>query len=573
MILKMKRITETLKRFFRRHYLGITIVFLTLLLEFIYFYLDYKIHGSWFFDRHAGTLGTFAYFIIFLLFLFVTFGGIISDKGRLKRIKELENLKKMNFIENVAIEILSEPSFDKKVEIAVKALNKIMPYKEIYVVVNSDEGFYIAYPYESRDLSEIESKGISVMDLKKSAGKIVNGYYISQVGLYDLTGYILFKPKSPLTSDDKLILEKYKKTLGPLFNNARLIIALKESKTRIERLLGRYKFLHRFSLKLQSAGTPEEVYWTTVKIVSTFFDANLAFIMDVEGSRKRWRFVAVKNVSQELIKFFENKFTTDGSESGIIYEIMRGKKPVVIEYSANNRFLKELRTFGSSISWIWIPFVVDEDVVGILAVGAKGKNKFDSEDVVFSYMLSDMISSILVRIRYLERLDEYSVTDPLTGLYNKREFYTRMFEEIRKAETYGRKLSIVMFDLDGFKEWNDNYGHLEGDRLLKELGNLLRERLRNTDIPFRFGGDEFVIIMPETSAISAERAMRHILSGVERLTSDKEGKVTLSVGIAEYHPREGMEEIVERADRAMYIAKKTGKNKIIIANNNFSSRL
>ncbi len=559
----MRRIIEILRKFFKRHYLGILIVSLTFLLEFAYFYVDYRIHGNWFFARHLNGLGVFAYFIIFFLFAFVLFGGFISDRGRLKRIEEMESLRKMNFIENVAIEILSEPSFERKTEIAVKALNKLVPYKELYVIVNSGEEYRMTYPCETSELSEVTSKGVSLPDLKKFAGKFYKGYYISRVTLYDLTGYILFKPVSLLTRNDRNILEKYRKTLEPLFNNARLIIALKESKSKIEKLLGRYKFMHRFSLKLQSAGTPEEVYWTTVKIVSSFFDADLAFIIDVSESKDKWKFVAVKNVSQKLVKFFEDKFAKE--ETGIVSEVMREKKPVFIDYSVNNRFLKDLRAFDVGGSWIWIPFVVDESVVAVLAVGTKEKYKFESEDIVFSYMLSDMISSVLVRIRYLEKLDEYSVTDPLTGLYNKREFYTRVIEEIRKSETYGRKLSIVMFDLDGFKEWNDTYGHLEGDKLLKEMGNLLRERLRSTDIPFRFGGDEFVIIMPETSAKSAETAIKHILTSVDELTAGKEKKVTLSIGIAEYRHTESVEKLVERADKAMYIAKNTGKNKIKIA--------
>ncbi len=567
-MLRMKRITETLKKFFNGHYLGFIIITATILSGAAYFYLDYKIHGGWFFERSLSGMGVLSYFIVILLCGFVIVGGILSDRGRLRRIKELENIKKANFIENVAMKIITEPSFDKKVYMAANALRNLVSFEKLYVILEKEGKFSLIYP-EAGNTAMLHTIGIYPEEIKMYVGKFYKGYYILKIDLYDYTGYVLLFPISPITDNEKQLLEKYKKIIEPLFGNARLILAIKKSKNRVEKLLGRYKMMHRFILKLQEAGTYEEVYWTIVVLARTFFDSDFTFVLDTnDPDSKNWKIVAIKNVPESVVNFFNNVFLEERYiNDSFIFEVVHSKKPLFIndlqDYSAPGGFdgiLKEIN------SWLGIPFIIDDKVVAVLNIWSKEGFKFNSEDMIFAYMLSDIVSSILVRIRYLEKLDEYSVTDSLTGIYNKREFYKRIFEEIKRSSMYNKKLSVVIFDLDGFKEWNDTYGHLEGDKVLKELGNLLKERLRNTDIPFRFGGDEFVIIMPDTSADNAGKAMEDISFRVKELILDKRKKITLSIGIAEYKPNETVEEFIERADKAMYAAKNAGKNKIKIAN-------
>ncbi|GEM_PF-1509667 len=565
---KMKRITETLKKFFNGHYLGFIIITATILSGAAYFYLDYKIHGGWAFARSLSGIEMLSYFIVILLCGFVIVGGILSDRGRLRRIKELENIKKANFIENVAMKIITEPSFDKKVYMAANALRNLVSFEKLYVILEKDGKFSLIYP-EAGNTAMLHTIGIYPEEIKMYVGKFYKGYYILKIDLYDYTGYVLLFPISPITDNEKQLLEKYKKIIEPLFGNARLILAIKKSKNRVEKLLGRYKMMHRFILKSQEAGTYEEVYWTIVVLARTFFDSDFTFVLDTnDPDSKNWKIVAIKNVPESVVNFFNDVFLEKQYISdNFIFEVVHSKKPLFIndlqDYSAPGGFdgiLKEIN------SYLGIPFIIDDKVVAVLNIWSKEGFKFNSEDMIFAYMLSDIVSSILVRIRYLEKLDEYSVTDSLTGIYNKREFYKRIFEEIKRSSMYNKKLSVVIFDLDGFKEWNDTYGHLEGDKVLKELGNLLKERLRNTDIPFRFGGDEFVIIMPDTSADNAGKAMEDISFRVKELILDKRKKITLSIGIAEYKPNETVEEFIERADKAMYAAKNAGKNKIKIAN-------
>jgi len=166
-----------------------------------------------------------------------------------------------------------------------------------------------------------------------------------------------------------------------------------------------------------------------------------------------------------------------------------------------------------------------------------------------------------------ERLHLLSITDGLTGLYNHRHFFSVLNEEMKRADRYGRPLSLICFDLDNLKYCNDNFGHLEGDRVLKLVGDTLRSVLRHSDGCFRYGGDEFMVLLPETelrkAAIVAEkiRDMFCVRCGLtKKRTSFK--NPTLSIGIAQASKNEHTESFVKRADLAMYEAKKEGGNQI-----------
>ena len=177
-----------------------------------------------------------------------------------------------------------------------------------------------------------------------------------------------------------------------------------------------------------------------------------------------------------------------------------------------------------------------------------------------------------------QRLHELSITDGLTGLYNHRHFFTVLAEEMKRAERYERPLSLICFDLDNLKHCNDNYGHMEGDRILRLVGDTLRSVLRQSDGSFRYGGDEFMILLPETdirkASLVAEK-IKDMFSARSCLSEGKQSsqKFTLSIGIAQASKGEDKESFVKRADLAMYEAKKDGGNQIRKARKNIGKRM
>ncbi len=172
------------------------------------------------------------------------------------------------------------------------------------------------------------------------------------------------------------------------------------------------------------------------------------------------------------------------------------------------------------------------------------------------------------RDRILRQLQELAITDDLTKLYNSRHFHTQLESEIDRAVRYKRALSLMFMDIDRFKRYNDTYGHLEGDKMLVRFAQIIRSNLRKTDSTYRYGGDEFTIILPETTARDADIAAKRIKTSMETERflpeNGKTERVTISVGIAEYRPREDLTTFVQRADQAMFLSKHKGRNHVTI---------
>lgn len=177
-----------------------------------------------------------------------------------------------------------------------------------------------------------------------------------------------------------------------------------------------------------------------------------------------------------------------------------------------------------------------------------------------------------------EKFYQMSITDGLTGLYNHRHFYTVLAEELNRAERYRRPLALICFDLDNLKHCNDNYGHMEGDRILRVVGDTLRSELRQSDWCFRYGGDEFMVLLPEAnlrkSFLVAEKVRATF---AQRCCNSKKMKdsqrFTLSIGIAQASRGEDTESFVKRADLAMYEAKKDGGDQIRKARRNIGKKM
>jgi diguanylate cyclase (GGDEF)-like protein len=170
------------------------------------------------------------------------------------------------------------------------------------------------------------------------------------------------------------------------------------------------------------------------------------------------------------------------------------------------------------------------------------------------------------RIQILGRLEKLAITDGLTKLYNLRHFYNQLEIEIDRCNRYGHSLALLLLDIDHFKVYNDTYGHLEGDKVLVRLGQIINSCLRTMDSAYRYGGEEFTIILPETSGEEANNVAARLKTAVElECFLPEPGKIytiTISIGFTEYDNDEEVSEFILRADKAMYKSKATGRNKI-----------
>lgn len=172
------------------------------------------------------------------------------------------------------------------------------------------------------------------------------------------------------------------------------------------------------------------------------------------------------------------------------------------------------------------------------------------------------------RVHMLEKLKKLSITDALTKLFNSRHFYTQLKQEIFRSNRHGHPLSLLLLDIDCFKTFNDTYGHLEGDRVLIKIGETVRSCLRNVDSAYRYGGEEFTVILPETVGEEAETVGHRIRTAVKAEPFTPKGAdpriVTISIGVTQYAPNEDIASFIQRADKAMYMSKQAGRNRVSV---------
>lgn len=172
------------------------------------------------------------------------------------------------------------------------------------------------------------------------------------------------------------------------------------------------------------------------------------------------------------------------------------------------------------------------------------------------------------RGRMLEKLQNLAITDGLTKLYNSRHFFNQLDMEIGRCKRYGHCLAMLLLDIDHFKQYNDTFGHLQGDKVLIRLGNVIKSCLRTMDSAYRYGGEEFTILLPETTGEEALIVAQRLRSAVELEVffpePDTRIQVTISIGVTEHVIGEGINPFIQRADQAMYESKEKGRNNVSI---------
>jgi diguanylate cyclase (GGDEF)-like protein len=183
--------------------------------------------------------------------------------------------------------------------------------------------------------------------------------------------------------------------------------------------------------------------------------------------------------------------------------------------------------------------------------------------------LADYAAIAVENARAVRRIQELSITDDCTGLYNARHLFTVLGEEFHRSERFGYEFTLLFLDLDHFKRVNDEYGHLVGSKLLAEVGACLRENLRLVDAAFRYGGDEFAILLPQTSQDAGLGVARRISRVFHRRKwlAERSSPIALeaSIGIATYpSDASSPQAIVQRADEMMYAVKQAGRNNIAV---------
>lgn len=247
---------------------------------------------------------------------------------------------------------------------------------------------------------------------------------------------------------------------------------------------------------------------------------------------------------------------------GLTDRILKSPTVTVLNSTTNKAFFTNPIAVHEGIkSLVCVPLLVDNEVVGILYVDDFTPRKFPAEDLQTLEILSSFASIAINNARAHSTLIREANTDSLTGLFNRRCFEGVLDREFQRAERHNREFSLALVDVNDFKKFNDTYGHQSGDRALTALGEAIRRAVRSTDFAARYGGDEIVIILPETKLSKAyslftTRIKQEIEEGFAKITN-KEFALTVTIGIASF-PRDGKNsrDLILSADRALLNTKK-----------------
>jgi len=245
-----------------------------------------------------------------------------------------------------------------------------------------------------------------------------------------------------------------------------------------------------------------------------------------------------------------------------------GEALLVPDVSRDERFCsqidKDLGFVTNSI--VCVPLKAKEKTLGVIQlINALGQDQFDDQDLRILSTIADFTAIAIDNARLVEKVQELTITDDLTGLYNSRHFQKLIDYEIERANRQGTELSLVFIDLDHFKQVNDTYGHLTGSRLLSEVGKTIGENMRKVNYAARYGGDEFVLLLPGSGNDGALGLVNNLREAFRRgdYRSDcgQPIKVTASIGIATYPTNApDRQELVRLADMAMYEVKKATRD-------------
>lgn len=248
--------------------------------------------------------------------------------------------------------------------------------------------------------------------------------------------------------------------------------------------------------------------------------------------------------------------------------LQTGKPYIVGDTGKTHSSFREDSPHKHIRSWLGVPMIVRGTIIGLLAIDSVQLDYFTANHVQTVATFADQVAIALENARLFEEVQNLALTDPLTGLYNRRGLFEIGYIEFSRSVRLRRPFSALMLDIDHFKSVNDRYGHPVGDQVLQFLASELHSTVRGTDIVGRYGGEEFVIFLSGSNgkaAMDLAERLREMIENTPFLVGKNEIGITISLGAAEYNENSpNLETLIARADQALYVAKHKGRNRVIL---------
>jgi diguanylate cyclase (GGDEF)-like protein len=480
--------------------------------------------------------------------LYAVFADVIKKKFAIRHLAIFLYHKTDDALELVFSEGLGELNFQVKRN--KSALWKSISSGELFAVSDDAGNLLFSTQFKKLSLETLQSK------------------LWVPLGMGDeLVGLVTFGSKranQPFDDADRYFLQQISAHTAVCLNTCRLYEKRQREKEDLDKTLQNLSLLYSIGKAMNYISDLKKLlqFILNQAIEITSAEKGSLMLYEMETDRLNIRVVAglEDDAFQEKVNNSEIKCRSFKPGEGIAGRVFVNAKPIVVNnIKEDDVFVDSDASYVRSIACI--PMVVYNDVIGVINVTNKRHGKeFTDEDVEMLKAVADQAAVAINKAQ----LWDMAVTDSLTGLYVRRYFMVKLQEELLRAERYNNIMSVVLADLDRFKNINDTYGHDAGDRVLRAIGNFLQQNIRDVDVIARYGGDEFVIMIPEAAKDAAYILSERLRKQFAGLKLENFPQITISLGIATY-PFDGteLEDLIKNADAAMYAAKRAGRNKVV----------
>lgn len=474
------------------------------------------------------------------------------DSGVIPSVKETAPITDVRAIRGLATQVASELTLARAAEVASRRLAVLLNVP--IALLSRDQ---LSWRFESHAFPELSSANALIelqveavsdplKQLQDDSGQAWTAIALGTLGARDWA--VLLPGQSSAWTDRpefEELIEEVSRGLGQ--------VATKDLLAYANRFQSR---LHRFNLRLARERNREDLASLVLQTLAFQVRALTGALALYEPAEEALAIVATKGYPQSIVEHLRIKpgdgllGRTFNSGKAILGETSDGDGPRRLRYQTD--------------SYMVLPIMTGGERFGVIALTDRADGcRFDARDFAAARVMTSSAAPVFSRERLRDRLHELTqlaTVDPVTHLFNRRYFEARLEAEVERARRQGQELALLLIDIDDFKRVNDTRGHLEGDRVLREVGDLLHAGVRIFDVCARYGGEEFVIVMPAASVAVAQQVAERIRARIERAFSNDSPAVTASVGVGMLGDANTADELVDIADRALIAAKNAGKN-------------
>ncbi|MFI5304002.1 MAG: diguanylate cyclase [Nitrospiria bacterium] len=330
------------------------------------------------------------------------------------------------------------------------------------------------------------------------------------------------------------------------------------------------KALTEFSHTIGSTLDSEELFRTIIDQTTSILNAEKGSLMLLDEESGDLKIKTIKGMNPKIVQGYRIQ-----TGEGIAGKVLEDGLPLVVQnMETDPRILLPKRARYKTSSFISVPIKLNHRTIGVMNVADKTNDlAFSDKDLLVAMTISGYASMAIERSEFYHRSEEFrqiSITDPLSGLLNRRYFQERLAEEMERSKRHKLPLSLIVMDIDNFKNFNDLNGHLAGDEAIRLVGLSLRNNIRTIDVAARYGGEEFTVILPQTTKTDATQIAQRVCAEIEKnaiIPDDRNRNtgITVSIGLATFpDDTESLEDLFRHADKALYTAKATGKNRVVV---------